>query len=639
MKTKLIFLIAFFYTSQNIQAQKQLDSIRHALQQAKNPQQKTFTLAYFSVYLSGTKADSAMMLARQGVELSKRINSDSGLANCYKSVGWCYYCLGKNDSAVSYTVLAQKLFHKLNDAKGEGSCLLNLGTVYNQTHNYTNSLNCLIAARPLLEKAGDEVMLAYHDRTIAVVYREQGLYKEAGNHLLSAIHAFKKLNITNYLGDTYTSYGTVLFYQKNIDSALYYYRSAYNIFKNTPGNSASLAYSAEDIGAAFYRKADDKPVHPWVDSAYRYFTIALNTFSKLGSAENVQYEHLNLGQLLSDLKKYNTATQYLTQAFHYFDSVHNFAQCINATNALSALYKSKGDYRNAYEYSQLYDNYRDTFNAQNRADSIARLLGQYETDKRDRTIQLLNAQAKIDEQEISSQHVIEWFSIISVILAGILLIVLVNRARIKQQLKEVRVRNQLAGDLHDEVGSSLSSILLLSKMGAGNTVNEGENKNMYERIAGNTKEVIDKMSDIVWMMNPKYDDGENLRERLEQYKTRIKGIAPFNISSTIAAEIDGIKFSMEMRKSVFLIFKEAINNATKYSEATEMNIQLSIAHKMLVLKIEDNGKGFDKSSIEEGNGMELMALRAKNCNGTCIINSAPGKGTSIEVQLPLPHSR
>ena len=96
----------------------------------------------------------------------------------------------------------------------------------------------------------------------------------------------------------------------------------------------------------------------------------------------------------------------------------------------------------------------------------------YETEKRDRTIQLLNAKAKLDKEQISRQHIIQLFSVISIVLIIVLFIVLFNRSRIKQQLKEVKVRNQLAADLHDEVGSSLSSILLLSKMAAGKTGEE-----------------------------------------------------------------------------------------------------------------------------------------------------------------------
>jgi signal transduction histidine kinase len=163
--------------------------------------------------------------------------------------------------------------------------------------------------------------------------------------------------------------------------------------------------------------------------------------------------------------------------------------------------------------------------------------------------------------------------------------------------------------------------------------------NMLEKISVNTKEVIDKMSDIVWMMNPKYDEGENLREKLEQYVLRIQDIARFKIHLKIGDDIDGIKFSMETRKSIFLIFKEALNNTLKYAEATELNVSLDRVDRNITLIISDNGKGFDQPTINPGNGLETMALRAKNCKGSFEIESSPIKGTCIKVVLPLPHFR
>ena len=106
---------------------------------------------------------------------------------------------------------------------------------------------------------------------------------------------------------------------------------------------------------------------------------------------------------------------------------------------------------------------------------------------------------------------------------------------------------------------------------------------MLEKISSNTKEVIDKMGDIVWMMNPKYDEGENVREKLEQYISRIKDIAAFKIHLEIDDAIDALKFSMEVRKAIFLIFKEAVNNALKYAEATNMFIQLKPVEKSIAI--------------------------------------------------------
>jgi signal transduction histidine kinase len=176
-------------------------------------------------------------------------------------------------------------------------------------------------------------------------------------------------------------------------------------------------------------------------------------------------------------------------------------------------------------------------------------------------------------------------------------------------------------------------------MASGKIPRETVDKNLLETIADNTKEVIDKMGDIVWMMNPKYDEGGNLREKLEQYILRVKEIAPFEIHFNSPEGIDNIKFTMELRKSIFLIFYDAINNALKYSQATELNISLTMVDKNIQLIIEDNGKGFDKATVIAGNGLETMALRTQDCKGNFNIWSAPCKGTQVKVIIPIPHIR
>ncbi len=601
-----------------------------------NPSEKSFALAAYSFLLSSSNPDSAMLLAEQGVQLAESIRNDSALANCYESVGWCFFRIEKKDSAEYFLQKAQTLFHQLKIRTDEAKCLLNLSTVYNEHGNYPKALQCLITARPLFEAEKNENGLAYVDRTIGVVYRQQGQYKQSAQYFLSAITAFKKLNSAAYLADVYTSYGTLFWDENNYDSALYFYRSAYSIFKNNTINISSQAYVAEDIAAAFYKKANEQNNHPWIDSAYYYYVVALDAFTKLNSRSDVKHEIMNIGDVLRVMRKYKIATVYLTDAFNYFDSTQDMNGALTDADALSNLYRDIGNYKKAYEYNTLGQKYKDTIDNRNRTDSIAKMFAQYETEKKDRAIQLLNTQKELDKQEISKQHIIEIFSLLGVLMLGILFIVLINRSRMRQQLKEVKVRNQLAADLHDEVGSSLSSILLLSKMASTKKNNETTNLNMLEKISGNTKEVIDKMSDIVWMMNPKYDKGENLREKLEQHVIHLRELTQSRIELSIAPEISDIKFPMEIRKSIFLIFKEALNNTLKYAEATVINISANIPDKYIRLIISDNGKGFDKFSVTSGNGLETMSLRAKGCKGSLDIQSSQGKGTTIIAAIPLP---
>lgn len=634
----LIFAAALCCVSESVPAQ-QADSLLTLLQRANNPVQKSFALAKYSFHFSSENADSAILLAKQSVQLAKNYNNDSALAEGYHAIGWCYFRLGKKDSAEYYLKKTRLLFGKLKDANNEGISLVNLSTVYNEYHDYPKSLACLIAARPLLENVKNESMLAYVDRTVGVVYRQQGLYKQSAEYFRSAIATFKRLNEPEHLADTYTSYGSVFWYQNAYDSALYYYRNAYNIFKRKNKLTVQLAYAAENVGLACYEKAERKNIAPWIDSARHYYTIALNTFTKLRLQENIEYEHINLGDILCIMKQYHASEIFLLQAFHYFDSTNNPNATYECLITVSKLYKETGDYKKAYEYTLLQQRYKDTVDKRNRTDSIAKMFAQYESEKKDRAIKLLNAQARLAQQKISEQRIIQIFSLVSVVLAIILFVVLINRSQIKQQLREVKVRNQLAGDLHDEVGSSLSSIWLLSKMALKNEEEAAENKSILEKISGNTKEVINKMSDIVWMMNPKYDEGENLREKLEQHIAGIKEIAPFKVNLDIAVGIDNIKFPMEIRKSIFLISKEAINNALKYSCATQLNINVSLVGNTLQMIIADNGKGFDEATIVKGNGLETMSLRAKNCKGKFELRSTLCKGVTIEVVIPLPRTR
>jgi signal transduction histidine kinase len=283
--------------------------------------------------------------------------------------------------------------------------------------------------------------------------------------------------------------------------------------------------------------------------------------------------------------------------------------------------------------------FKDSLDKRNHSDSITQIFARYETDKKEKEIQLLNTQAALNKTALSRQHLLMLLSVITLILAVIMFIALTNHNRINQQLKEVKVRNQLAGDLHDEVGSSLSSILLLSKMASAKSDGSTTNKGMLETIAGNTKEVIDRMNDIVWMMNPKYDEGENLREKLEQYISRVQETVSCTIQLNIHASVDTIKFPMEIRKTLFLLCKEALNNAVKYAGATIINISLGRENNHIQFIVSDNGKGFNSDTVTNGNGLGIMALRAKDCKGSFTVQSRVGGGTQIKAILPIPHIR
>ncbi len=214
-------------------------------------------------------------------------------------------------------------------------------------------------------------------------------------------------------------------------------------------------------------------------------------------------------------------------------------------------------------------------------------------------------------------------------IAGVILFLLevpysIYRYRINELKRMHNMRNKIALDLHDEVGSSLSSIKMLSEM----ATLQVDNKNLLERIGNNAGESVDKMRDIIWMINPKYDQIENLSKRMEKFIAEICNAAgmDYTFENTLSTQI---KLQMNQRKNTILILKEAVHNAVKYSEATHLHVHLSQLGKVLQLEVKDNGIGFNSEIIEPGNGLDSMQKRAEELKGSLQIISSPGNGTVV----------
>jgi signal transduction histidine kinase len=209
----------------------------------------------------------------------------------------------------------------------------------------------------------------------------------------------------------------------------------------------------------------------------------------------------------------------------------------------------------------------------------------------------------------------------------------VNRNKLKQRMKELELRNQIAADLHDEVGSSLSSIHMLSQM-ATKQGNESTHGDILARMSRNAKETMDKMGDIVWMIKPGETEAGSLVQRMQRFGYEIAATKNIEINMELA-ELESLKLTMQHRKYIYLIFKEALNNAVKYSGTEKININTSIQNKDLVMRIKDFGHGFNSSTLKKGNGLDNMQNRAKEMNAKLCIESGVEAGTVITLAMPV----
>ena len=212
----------------------------------------------------------------------------------------------------------------------------------------------------------------------------------------------------------------------------------------------------------------------------------------------------------------------------------------------------------------------------------------------------------------------------------------------EDRIKELqRVRTRIATDLHDDIGSSLTQIAVLSEVARAQAILDSV-KAPLERISDVSNELVDAMADIVWAINPKKDTLRELVLRMRRFASDVLSAKEIEFEFEAPETDMNISLGANIRREVFSIYKECINNVVKHSGATEANIEFEVIVGVLRLKIADNGRGFDAKRIlssnftpdKGGNGLINIRRRVSDLNGTCDINSS-STGTSIALFIPL----
>lgn len=220
---------------------------------------------------------------------------------------------------------------------------------------------------------------------------------------------------------------------------------------------------------------------------------------------------------------------------------------------------------------------------------------------------------------------------------------LIARRRMQRKLEELR-RNQavqqerarIARDIHDDLGTVLSRISMVSEAAASEAEPGSLQEQRLNEICETSRQLTRTMEEIVWAQDPRHDSLENMVSYMCSFASDLLGVARIACRLDIPIELPRIPLEAEQRHELFLVFKEALNNIIKHSGASEVRISLSIELDAIRIVIEDNGRGFDPASLPEGrgNGLTNMKNRLHRLGGSVGILSEPGKGTRVNILQP-----
>jgi len=237
-----------------------------------------------------------------------------------------------------------------------------------------------------------------------------------------------------------------------------------------------------------------------------------------------------------------------------------------------------------------------------------------------------------------------WFTSLAILTIFSAVYVL-YRYRLAQLLKLERMRTRIAADLHDDIGASLSRIAIQSELVRRPVViPPADAERLLSEIGESARSLVDSMSDIVWSIDPGRDDLGSLVARVRQFALGI--LEPGGIALELSAPetAANAKLAPEVRRHLYLFFKEAINNIARHAACRNVSISMRLEGGRLDVEVKDDGRGFDgaegavsSSPGRGGHGLPSMRVRAEHLGGILTVASTPGAGTTLRLSCAIEH--
>ncbi|WP_456437292.1 tetratricopeptide repeat-containing sensor histidine kinase [Psychroserpens sp.] len=602
---------------------------------------------------------------------------DSVIANSHYELGWS---LKFNDlqSAKAHTDSALVIFKGLKSPKRIALCHFQFSILARISGNYKKALASLDKYQLYVESVKDT-------NNIAFVFFEKGVvFAQIGDHKNGLIQFYKALNITeksknlSLSGSIYNSIGIIYSDIERYPEAIKSFNKVIDLYKE-------IEIGGENYGDVYLNLGDVYKLQKNYVKAQEYYNMSLRFYEEAESEWGISLVNMNLGLILTEKKKFKEAIPFLNKAYKIqkandyktdlaltlsnlgklHSEMKNYSKSeafLNEGLALKSDSKSstrelyfemyrlnqkQSNYKQALHYHKNHVIYKDSIFNENNLKSINFLKTQFETEKKDKEIiqqqlELEQKDKEIQKKKTQNNYMIGLTSFLLV--ASILTWFLFQQRqkrknqeivtlKIEHQIKslelliegEEKERLRIAKELHDGVNGDLSAIKYkLTSM-----------QEMSNKIINEAVEMIDKSCKQVRAIShnliPPSLDSFNIIEATETFCQNMNAIHASNINFHHIGEIPNINKKDEI--NIFRIIQELVTNSIKHADATEIDVQLSCREKQIQITVEDNGKGFDKESIEDnGIGLQNINSRVDYLHATMDLLSN-NKGTSYTIEI------
>ncbi len=601
------------------------------------------------------------------------ITNKEALANIHAAIFYRFLDEQKLDSALSHSKIAERYYDDLNKREEAFQIILDkigayaginnkeglkneefysidyltnttdkrtraylyeqMGFNYDRIGRHSSLIQCFLKANEIWEELGDKKgqINACHQLG---VYSGGGKREEkAVNYFLKELSIRKEIKDSFEINETYSSLTYACIALGKLEDAENYVLLAKN----------SIEHNADPFQQARLLDAEGQllKARKMYPEAISKFKQSAELFRKIGLTVHLSYQYYHLAKSYQALGNLSESLHNANKAFELAVQESWTGIKISASLLISELYTQLHNIPKAYEYLKLYNTIKDEWDSKDETSRTADFETQSLLNQHQRKIDLLEKNNILAEARSSQESLRKNFAF-----AGIGVILLAGgysfyRFREKKKLQSQQAlmneRLRISRELHDEVGATLSSISIFSQAAIqkSESGNIADSKNILERIGKTSREVMGELNDTVWLINPGNDNLQKIIQRISNYALPLCTTNNIHFEIKAAASVENLDLTVDKRKAIYLIIKEAVNNSLKYAAAKNLNIQFEKNHKVLHISIKDDGRGFAENNSSASNGLNNMKQRAKDVNGKIDFDSVQQKGTEIILQVPL----
>lgn len=635
MIQSIIRPLLLFLTLAPLGLSSQIDSLKGELVR-KTGEEKIGLLQEIAFQLLFTSPDSAFPYATQSLTLAQEAGYDSLLAEAYMIQGFAHFVAGANETALKGYQQAADIHHDRGDLQREASALSNLAATYNQLGRLEKALEVTLLALDRLSQGDNQERYGLVLGNAGMLFLQLRQVEEAKEYVRKGREVLSEVGSTRFLGNITNMLGSLLSDQDSLELAKHYFFEAMRLYEleDDPLNRSSLY---NNLG--YYYKAVEN-----LDSAMYFYQKAYELSVELNNSAKKLKNASSIAEVLLYSGNLSQASDWLTLAEDQVSSTSERGPLSDYYQILSRYQGLNGDFYESFRSARISGKYRDSLMNEERERAIAELEIKFETEKNERELAEANLRLQVQEQE-RERLILGGLILLVLMVVGILLWVYKSRLEKREAIHHERLRQQeirleatietqeeersrLARDLHDGIGQLLSA----TRLNFGAFEGEVKNEN-FQKALHMLDEACREVREVAHVIMPRSLEAEGLAAAIQEMLEKSLRNTPISFQFEVVGQIERLHKKLEI--NLYRIVQELIQNILKHSSATEVHLQLIRRPDKLLLIVEDNGSGLQKSAKTDGIGLVNIHTRTNAINGYFHIENGPDAGMIATLRLPL----